>query len=606
MHRSKKETLKRSLEDIRTLIQAFVEQLTEDQYESLKTGSPNNSTRIQLAKLLIDILTSLSKMCKNHNSRMTEKKVIGLLGNSLAQMFATVLKAEEAASSADVETLNRLIGAEVTEMVKSEQSDVSGHMIAASRLNMMVEETFKMLQSFEFSQEKDQQNKLQDVKPASVVGHQLVDEREWTEDREPSPAGFLSRPHSHVGSVLMEELNGITSPLLQDVPVAQAQVVISQTSEEMKVVLADLTEHKVKSRRAFKSAMAKVKTFFTKTFAKALIHCKVAELKADHQSVPQVESKTSLQMLAENIDTLLNSLQSKGVRQESECLFSCDDPNFTGQLFDVIHKGVIETEDNETAMEARLVLDPDHGSIEADIRDKMNKFLVLTSWWMNTQLGSCCERVMITLKHSQKWKPQALGSLPEQPISQDAKVKPETGQDEEEEEMSDQLKVEGQAVSTPLQSEIREPKTHKSTDLDVKTLLDQKMKEVKQNKLRIYIETLVQLLVGRLVHKAKFAVEEQDCIIQTLSKATFTRLEQCASIELDPRRLTDLQECIYKDLCRDLGSAENILFGLATDDQSVVSCAATMIQYHITCTKKSGLICKWVKYIANMFRTCTR
>lgn len=666
-NKKKKESLYSSLNDIRFPIQAFVEQLTEDQYESLTTGSPNNSTKIQLAKLLIDILMSMSKMCKNHESHMTEQKVRDLLGNSLTQTFATILNVEEAASSADIESLNRLIGAEVTEMVKSE-SDVSGHMTPPSRLNMIVEQTTKMLQSFvakmkngDFSQKKGQQKKLQQVKPTSAVVHQLVDEREWMEqvkptsgvghhlrderelmeqvkhtsavghqlrderewmeqvkhtsavghqlrderelmeDSEPELEACLSRPNTPVESVLLEELNGITSSLLQDVPPAQAEVVYLQTSEEMKAVLADLTEHKVKTTRAFKSAMAKVKTFFTKSFAKALIHCKVAELKAGLQTVPKEESKTSLQMLAENVDSLLNSLHSEGVRQESEWLFSCDDPNFTGLLFNVIHKGVTETEDNETAVETRMVLAPDHGSIEADIRDKMNKFLVLTSWWMNTQLGSCCERVMITLKHSQKRKPQSLGIYPEQPeISQDADVKPETWQDEE--EKSDWLKVESQVTFTPPQSEIGEPKTHKDKDLEVETLLDEKVKEAQQKNTRIYIETLVELLVSKLVHKAKFAVEDQIRIRQTLSEATFAQLEQCASTEVDPGRLSGLRKHIYKDLCRDFGSADNILFLLATNDESVVSCTATVIRYRMTCPRKCGLICKWVKDATNMFR----
>lgn len=612
MYHSKRrrKSLKRSLDKIRLSIQGFVEQLTEDQYESLSTGCLNNATKIQLAKLLIDALMCTSKTCKKLNSGMMEEEVRGLLGNSFAQMFAAALGVEGAAGVADVESLNALISAEVSEMVRSDESDVSGYMIPPDKLDTIIQQTATMLQTFVaqmrkrgFLPKKHQQIKLEDINGRSAVGgEEPPDDAERREPRSAaSPQECLLGPSTPVESVMLEELNGITSPLLQDVPQAQAEVVYLQTSEEMKVVLADLTEHKVKNRRTLKSAMTKLKTFFSKAFAKALIHCKVAELKASRQTAPIEESETSLQMLAEKVDSLLNSLPSEGAGEESECLFSCDDPTFTGLLFNVIHKGVTETEEYETTVETRVDLDPDQGSIEADIRDKMNKFRVLTSWWMNTQLGSCCERVIVTLKHSQKRKKPTLpetfsGQLD---VSEDPDVCAEVWQDEK--ETSKQLKLEREVESTVARAE---PETHEDQDLDVGRLLGQKMKEAQQKATRIYIITLVELLVSRLIHKAKFAIEDQNRICQMVTEATFAQLEQCASIELDCRQLQGLRKDIYKDLCRDFGSAENILFLLATNDRLVISCTATLIQYHLTCQRKRGLVRRCLQYILDVF-TCS-
>lgn len=574
----------------------FVEQLTEDQYESLATGSPNNSTKIQLAKLLIDILTSVSMMCKKHHPDASEGQVRALLGNSLAQMFAGALGLEAAAGSADVESLYHLISKEVTEMVQSDDSDVSGHVTSPWRLDMIIQRTAKVLQTFvakvkktDSSQKRHKQLKVdpkldesamtwmdeklrrqlkvQKVESTSALdGDQEMDNVERMVNSENSPEGCLSRPNSPVKSALLEELKG--------------------------------GEHKVKNRRVFKSALGKVKTFFTKLFAKALIHCKVAELKADLQTAPKDESQRSLQTLAQNVDSLLNSLHAEGERQESECLFS-DDPTFSGLSFNVIHRGVTENKEYETAMETRVVLAPEPGSSEADIRDKMNKFMDLTSWWMNTQLGSCCDRVMITLKHSQSTRnAQTLEAFPEPPEgSEEAEVKSEVEEDAD--EKAERLQVGSRVQSTPLRTETSEPDRLKDNELEVETLVDEKVKEAQRKNTRVYIETLVELLVSRLIHKAKFAVEDQVHILHTLSEATFAQLEQYASIELDPERLTGLRKHIYKDLCRDFGSAENILFLLATNDQSVVSCTATVIQYRMMCPKKHGLVWKWVKYGTN-------
>lgn len=583
------ESLRCCLDNIKAQIQVFVEQLTEDQYESLATGSPNNSTKIQLAKLLIDILTSVSTMCKKHHPDASEGQVRALLGNSLAQMFAGALGLEAAAGSADVESLYHLISKEVTEMVQSDDSDVSGHVTSPWRLDMIIQRTNKVLQTFvakmkktDSSQKRQKQLKVdpkldestmtwmdeklrrqlkvQKVESTSALdGDQEMDNVERMVNSENSSEGCLSRPNSPVKSALLEELKG--------------------------------GEHKGKNRRVFKSALGKVKTFFTKWFAKALIHCKVAEPKADLQTAPKDESQRSLQTLAQN--------------EESECLFSCDDPTFSGLSFNDIHRGVTENKEYETAIETRVVPAPESGSSEADIRDKMNKFMDLTSWWMNTQLGSCGDRVMIILKHSQSTRnAQTLEAFPEEGSeegSEEAEVKSEVQEDAD--EKAERLQVGSRVQSTPLRTETSEPDRLKDNKLEVETLVDEKVKEVQHKNIRVYIETLVELLVSRLIHKAKFAVEDQAHILHTLSEATFAQLEQYASIELDPERLKGLRKHIYKDLCRDFGSAENILFLLATNDQSVVSCIATVIQYRMMCPKKHGLIWKWVKYgiIGNFF-----
>lgn len=618
---TRKDSLRCCLDTTREQINTFVEQLTEDQYESLATGSPNNSTKIQLAKLLIDVLTSVSKMCKQQHPGTTEEQVRGLLGNSLAQMFADALGLQEAACTADAEHLYRLIGQEVAEMVRGNDSDVSGHITSPCRLDTIIQQTAKMLQTLVaeaknaepfrrkqpkvdpkldgsivswMSENLRRQSKVENVESTSARdgGQEMV---RRGEESEHSPEGCLSRPNSPVKSALLEELSGITSPLLQDVPEAQAEVVYLQTSEEMKAVLADLSVHKVKNRRAFKSALLKVKTFFSKSFTKALIHCKVAELKADFQTGPRDESQRSLRTLARNVDSLLNSLHADSEHRQCECIFSCDDPTFSGLLFNVIHKGLTETDEYETAVETRVVLSPESGSMEADIRDKMNKFMVLSSWWMNTQLGSCCERVMVTLKHSQSARRvPTTEAFPDQlEVSEEAEVKSEPPEDEykdeDEDKRPERLRVDSQQW-TPFRSEISDPDRLDYKDLEAETFLDERVKEVQQKNTRIYIETLVELLVSRLVHKAKFAVEDQVRILNTLSEATFAQLEQCASTELDPERLTGLRKNIYKDLCRDFGSADNILFLLATNDQSVVSCTATVIQYRLTCPKKHGLV----------------
>lgn len=648
----RKKNLKNSLDAIRGQVTLFVEKLTEEQYESLKTGSLDQFTRLQLVKLLTDVLASMTKLCVGHKSDFTEGKVRDLLGNHFAQIFASVLKVEGIAESMDVDSLNELIGQEVTKMVLSDHSDYT---IQPNILDMILDKTIEMLQTFmavkvAFPQGRDQLIEMEEADSDSSGEYYPQNNMERLNQTVNSPEESSERLNTPVEAVLLEELNAITSPLLQDVPEDQAEVVRQQTSEEMQTVLAELTEHKVKGRKALKSALAKVKRFFTKCFAKALIHSKVAELKA--KTVPKCESETSLQMLAQDVDNLLKLLPPVEYYQESQSQFYCEDPNFTGQLFSVFHKGVTENVDYETDVETKVTPASDSGSIDEEIRDKMNKFIVLASWWMTTQLGGCCERVMVTLKHSQSVRPpQSLEVVPEQPevsedtsethedeevISLDEKVKSGTDEDEEEmremsedeedtsvacedeeerregsevedeEEMSDGLKLDSEVDIPSLTSEIREAEMSDNEDVEPTSPLMERIKEAQQQKIRMYIFTLVELLVGKLIQKAKFAVQEKDCIIDVLSEATFAKCsEHCfLSGKMDHEKLPDLRRDIYKHLCKNFGSAENLLFLLATNDELVMNATATIIRSHLTCQRQRNVIKRCARFVKKVFKKC--
>lgn len=111
------------LHNIYPNIKTFTKGLTEDHWRSLTSGTPDNFTKLLLAKLILDILSCVSK--KSAEIFLTEENVKDMLGNTLPQIFADVLHIEgEVHSDASVK-LNKLLRKEVTDILNC---DASGSM----------------------------------------------------------------------------------------------------------------------------------------------------------------------------------------------------------------------------------------------------------------------------------------------------------------------------------------------------------------------------------------------------------------------------------------------------------------------------------------------
>lgn len=527
-------------DNIRPEIESFFTELTPDQVALLMSGSPDKSTKILLAKMLLDIITTMSttfKMALMTETVVSEETVQSMMGDGLVQMFADVLHFKDQIRSADSERFKDLISKEVTENVNSDLSDASntpGHITSPSRLNMIIGQTCRMLKSFAAKMKRmrsfKQQTNLECLK--SVEGHSVDD----IEKGSPEDSFLTARSEvKSVESTLSKELNEIVGPLLQNVPQPQAAAALSKTSQEMKAITEDLTQETHKNEQPFQAVLAKIKTFYTKCFAKALIHCKVAELKAKFQKKAKVESKKSVQLLADTIDSLVNTLQAESqhefhVYQRFQSMSRGEEPAFTQALYDLIYHHVTEGLEFQTEVEARATLVPCHEDVDADIKNKVKNFLVLMSWWMDTQVSRCCERVTLTLKCTEVPKPE-----------------------------SSEPSLENVPVETRAQLELQ-----------------------KQNK--VFVNTFVEVLVWQLFDKAKMISDKRSAIIQQLSDMVWAGLEGADQQVFDPRRLQSRRKTISKILCEEFGSAENLLLLLSLNDRSVQDVTVSIIKCHLTAT----------------------
>ena len=147
------------IEIFRPPIQTFVNRMTEDQWTLLKSGSPDNATKILLAELLLEIIQAVTNSflasVKNTCVIISEEQVQAKLGDTLAQSFAEALDMKDQHQCVSSERLTNLLAKEVTKSVSSAlsndntaESGVSQHVTPPSRLNNMITHTSKMLKKF--------------------------------------------------------------------------------------------------------------------------------------------------------------------------------------------------------------------------------------------------------------------------------------------------------------------------------------------------------------------------------------------------------------------------------------------------------------------------
>ncbi|TWW79717.1 hypothetical protein D4764_10G0007470 [Takifugu flavidus] len=172
-------------------------------------------------------------------------------------------------------------------------------------------------------------------------------------------------------------------------------MVLSETSQEVEAIIDYITGNEL----SFQAALAELRAFFIKSFAKALIHNKVAEMKTKFPTTSSVKHETSLQLLANNVDSLLKDLEAEKEGQGLRLVSRAERSGFTEALVGVIYSHVIEDSEHQVKAEANYPHDPQCSDVHVAVRENVKNILVLLGWWSDAQVGNCCNRVLLTLNH---------------------------------------------------------------------------------------------------------------------------------------------------------------------------------------------------------------
>ncbi|KAM7397884.1 hypothetical protein PAMA_005968 [Pampus argenteus] len=146
--------------DIFSPLVVLGDSLTEDQWELLKLGCPDDATKMLIAESLLEIVQAatnniLVKLKKNRGKQISENGLQVNLGNTLAQTFAEALNMEDPFQCLSSKRLTSLVTEEVEQSVKSILSaqisadpEINEYITPPHRLNRMLKHAAKILKIF--------------------------------------------------------------------------------------------------------------------------------------------------------------------------------------------------------------------------------------------------------------------------------------------------------------------------------------------------------------------------------------------------------------------------------------------------------------------------
>lgn len=156
-----KSTQEFRLENVRALVETFFTGITENQWRQMVLGTPDGSTQIQLAELILGIIrtvsdTLLTTIEQTNDKPESKKRVLDSLGDLLPKSFSQVLGIPNQVENSSVRSLSDMIRTEITENVDSAlsnrinntQTALNQRIVPPSTLNVMVSRASEILKKF--------------------------------------------------------------------------------------------------------------------------------------------------------------------------------------------------------------------------------------------------------------------------------------------------------------------------------------------------------------------------------------------------------------------------------------------------------------------------
>ena len=111
---------------VRPIVECFFKAITPEQWELLKSGSPDEITKLLVADMLLKIMTAITDAVltaqKSQNDISSDKSVQFSLGDTLTQSFVEVLDIQDQVECTSSGRLTELMEKEVAERIRSDLS----------------------------------------------------------------------------------------------------------------------------------------------------------------------------------------------------------------------------------------------------------------------------------------------------------------------------------------------------------------------------------------------------------------------------------------------------------------------------------------------------
>lgn len=451
-----------TLQEMSPLVQSFISSMTPEKLKMLRTGCPDDSTKILLAEMLLEIISAVSKLvlAGMKGKRTAVQDVKPTSCHLLPVLIAEALDVQKPvwAYCESTESLISMMHEEIAENVNlslsrksSRAALMSTRIMPHSKLNTMVTHACKMLRNIiklcatplirckkqprtesaatalDDSWHKQVTARADTCQPPlsaiNLDSLQVIVSNESQRRMRDSPSTSGETAKSTKLEVLEQEVRVLTESLLDDLTSTEVKWLQSKSCPEMEV-LANFAEEILNSSVSGDSRpkqtppptmKKKVKNFFNKHIAKVMLLRTAAKLRNKFTGDLDASGIKSVKSLASAVESLL---QADGEQQNGnqdlviETLKNVSSDSDLSQAFEqqcteLLYQKLTEEQrrgsssGRSSCSVKSLSVRPSRTSMCACIQDQVRMYLTITAWWLNTQAGGQSKRVSLILMDSE-------------------------------------------------------------------------------------------------------------------------------------------------------------------------------------------------------------
>lgn len=557
---------------VRPLIRVFFQRITEGQWKLLKSGSPDEPTKILLVEMILNMISSITRnllaALGKAKTPDDQKNILSTLDPLFPLVLGKALGIPNKVENASLKTLSHIIKMEVKDNVTLALSNQ--RVIEPAKLEIMVSHASKIFKLFAAKMEAFVSSQTSKMRMATFLSNDGKGQSDGVktplEDREVhGPAGD-GPPDQHLQSFLKKtqaELVSFFPPLLNDMSETEYKELQLDASTELQTFQAEISTGFGAGGMtpcSLKTVGVKLKHLFTMFFLTVWLYRMMEQLNKQHQS-NKFSNSRSVKLLVHSIKSrFLGKYSTEDhLAQWLRDFSSKGAVLFTKELSDLIYFNIMPQATGSSSVEAkisrRFYVLLTYSRLYSDIRSKVWIFMVIINWKLRQLSGDFTKTLVLAVREDAEWS-KAGETAACRDKEQDAG--PEKDKDKR------RVRVLIEKIVYHLQ---REGKMMYSNKYEIiNSLLDKVWTEVKDADLSITQDSFKNL--DRNIHKhlcKKFGTAEMVLFLLSCKDPVITKSilvifeERLLKLKREPRRISRLCSPLGKVFCkssRKRGSAQ--------------------------------------------------
>lgn len=378
------------------LIQSFCGGILRKQWRLLTLGFPDGATKVQLAELILQIISSVTKTSwvVVGKTERSKKDLQSRLEEQLLHSLSEALGAINAADSFSLKRLAHLMQKEVTVNLASSTSSTTSTCLALvppAALNTMVSHTSELLRRFAATVRPDfphgepeiAEDLEEDQEEPGMDDCSQTSQRSGGRDDLLSEDTILSKTSEALQEQMSREFQELVLPLLElDSDYEKLRSKACEELQSLCEALAVLICVQSEKKSHLNDVRRQINQFFTKFFSRAWMCRLLEKIKRKHLQRSEAASTESVRFVCDIVNWTPENMGRKEALKATKELSSSI---YRHLLPDFIHE---DTSRSPSVPES-------HTEMFEDIQSKAWIFMVMRTWWTRFQLQLVSQKVKV-------------------------------------------------------------------------------------------------------------------------------------------------------------------------------------------------------------------